>query len=227
MDPSERVLIVIPALNAVSTIGEIVLASCRIGYPVLVVDDGSTDGTGPRAESSGAFVLMHERNQGKGGALKTAFAHALKHGYDAVVTLDADGQHLPDQVSLFVEEWKTRGADLIIGSRRHLFKGMVGRRRAANLFSAWTISVAAGIRVIDSQSGFRLYSAELLRGVQVVAQGFDAESEIIVRAGRGGFKVAFIPIALGFIDGVHTSHYRPLWDTLKIAFRVVRTTLFR
>jgi hypothetical protein len=96
----------------------------------------------------------------------------------------------------------------------------------ANRFSAWSISKAAGTRVTDSQSGFRLYSANLLRNVRLRTDGFDLESEVIVRAGVGGFKIITIPIDLGFVDGISTSHYKPLKDTLRIAWTVTRARLF-
>jgi glycosyltransferase involved in cell wall biosynthesis len=222
---SDRLLILIPALNAEPRIGEIVRQCQSSGLPVVVVDDGSNDATGERAGEAGARVLRHPVNRGKGAALRTGFEFALAGGHEGVITLDADGQHLPSDIPRFVAAWKESGADLVIGSRRHLFAGMRRRRRAANVFSAWTISVAAGVNVDDPQSGFRLYSAHLLREVPTVGDRFDAESEVIVRAGRRGMKIVSIPIELGFVDGLMTSHYRAVADTLRIAWRVVRTTI--
>lgn len=215
----------IPAYNAVRWIGGIVSESRRHLADVFVVDDGSVDGTGEVAAAAGAVLLRHEVNRGKGAALKTGFARILADGFDAVITLDADGQHLPAEIPRFAAEAEKHDAALVIGSRRHLFPGMVKRRRLANSFSAWTISAASRVSIPDSQSGFRLYTAELLRRLRIDANGFDAESEVIVRAGRMGFRIVSIPIELGFVDGVATSHYRPLADTIRIAFRVVRTVL--
>lgn len=223
----DGIAVVIPALNAAPYLGAVVRGALEHGAPTLVVDDGSTDETFEVARAAGATVIRHDVSRGKGGALKTGFAWALGRGAEAVITLDADGQHLPSQISAFAERWSAGRADLIIGSRRHLFGGMLPRRRAANRFSAWSISIAAGVTVPDSQSGFRLYSAGLLREVRIVADGFDAESEIIVRAGRGGYRIESIPIELGFVDGLSTSHYRAVVDTLRIARRVVLTRLTR
>lgn len=220
-----EIVVVIPALNAAPFLGDVVRGARLHGYPVLVVDDGSTDATSDVARQAGAEVVRHEENLGKGAALKTGFAWALERGVAAVVTLDADGQHLPRQISLFVEAWRRSGADLIIGSRRHLFEGMLPRRRNANRFSAWAISHASGRTIPDSQSGFRLYSARLLREVHVEGTGFDAESEVIVRAGRAGYGIEAVPIDLGFVNGLATSHYRAVADTLRIAKRVVKTRL--
>lgn len=222
----ERILCVIPALNAAKTLGSVVEATLREAEPVLVIDDGSSDGTGEVARAAGAIVLRHDLNQGKGAALKTGFAWALEQGYEGVITLDADGQHLPSEIPKFVRERASGGADLIIGGRAHLFGGMLPRRRNANRFSAWCIAKCSGVRITDSQSGFRFYSANLLRNVQLRADGFDMESEVIVRAGRRGFPIVTIPIDLGFVDGLATSHYRPLKDTLRIAMTVTRTRFF-
>lgn len=219
---SERVAVLIPALNAAESVAAVVTGARELVEHVVVVDDGSRDATGNAARAAGAVVLRHESNRGKGGALKTGFAHCLERSFDAVITLDADAQHLPAEIPKFIDEWLTSRSDLIIGSRDHLFHGMLARRRAANRFSAAMISRFAGVRVEDSQSGFRLYSARLLREVEVRASGFDFESEIIVRAGRRGYLVRSIPIDLGFVNGISTSHYRPVRDTLKIAATVVR-----
>lgn len=223
---SERFAVIIPALNAARTLAPVVAAARQQLEPVVVIDDGSSDLTGDVARATGATVLRHEVNRGKGGALKTGFAWALEQGFDGVITLDADGQHLPSEIPKFLREREVGGADLIIGGRSHLFEGMLPRRRMANQFSAWSISIAAGTRVTDSQSGFRLYSASLLRGLELRTNGFDLESEVIVRAGRAHLKIVTIPIELGFVDGIATSHYRPLADTFRIAWTVTRTRLF-
>ncbi len=216
---------IIPALNAERTLANVVKATLAQTPDVLVIDDGSTDRTSDVARDAGATVLRHDVNRGKGAALKTGFAYALERNSEAVLTLDADGQHLPGEIPKFLAEWQRSRADLIIGGRAHLFQHMLPRRRNANRFSAWCISKAAGVPVADSQSGFRLYSANLLRSLQLHTDGFDMESEVIVRAGRRGMKIVSIPIDLGFVDGIATSHYKPLKDTMRIAWTVARARL--
>ncbi|MFA6958012.1 MAG: glycosyltransferase family 2 protein [Thermoanaerobaculia bacterium] len=223
---TDKVMVVIPALDAAASVGEVVRASLAQLPDVVVVNDGSTDATPDEAAAAGAVVLEHPHNLGKGAALRTGFRYALDRGFDAVITVDADGQHLPSEISKFLRAWRETRADLIIGDRSHLFGGMLPRRRNANMFSAWAISKCAGKVVTDSQSGFRLYSASLIREVSMGANGFAAESEIIVRAGRLGRTILSIPIELGFVNGLATSHYRPLLDTLRIAGVVTRTRLF-
>ncbi|HEX2061700.1 MAG TPA: glycosyltransferase family 2 protein [Thermoanaerobaculia bacterium] len=223
---SERFAVIIPALNAERTLPRVVIEARRQLEPVIVIDDGSTDATGAVARAVGATVLRHDVNRGKGGALKTGFAWALENGFDGVITLDADGQHLPGEIPKFIAARAETGADLIIGGRSHLFHGMLPRRRNANRFSAWCIAKASGANISDSQSGFRFYSASLLRTLKLRTNGFDMESEVIVRAGRKGYRIVTIPIELGFVDGLSTSHYKPLKDTLRIAWTVTRARLF-
>jgi len=221
-----KAMALIPALNAERTLPSVLLGVRAHLQDVVVVDDGSTDRTGDVARELGVTVLRHDVNRGKGGALKTGFAHALANGFDAVITLDADGQHLPAQIPKFLAAYAESGADLIIGGRAHLFEQMLPRRRNANRFSAWCIAGCSGVAITDSQSGFRLYSARLLRAIKLRTDGFDMESEVIVRAGRKGFRVLTISIDLGFVDGLSTSHYKPLKDTLRIAWTVTRARLF-
>ena len=223
---TEKIAVIIPALNAERTLPRVVVESRAQLEPVLVIDDGSSDATGDVARAAGATVIRHPLNRGKGGALKTGFAWALENGFDGVITLDADGQHLASEIPKFLRERESSGADLIIGGRSHLFEQMLPRRRMANRFSAASIAFASGVGITDSQSGFRFYSANLLRKVKLRAHGFDMESEVIVRAGRRKFAIVTIPIELGFIDGLSTSHYKPLVDTMRIAWTVTRARLF-
>jgi glycosyltransferase involved in cell wall biosynthesis len=223
---TERVLVIIPALNAERSIGAVVRDCRAVVNDVLVVDDGSADRTAEVAGEAGAQVVSHSLNRGKGAALKTGFAYALEHGFEVVVTLDADGQHLAREIPNFLSAREETGADLIIGGRAHLFGKMQPRRRFANRFSARCIAYASNTNVTDSQSGFRLYTARLLRAIRLRSDGFDMESEVIVQAGQRKFKILSIPIDLGFVDGQSTSHYKPLMDTIRIAWTVIRARYF-
>jgi len=222
---AERILVVIPAFNAERSVGGVIAEVRKVMDDVVVVDDGSRDRTGGVAREAGARVLVHEHNRGKGAALKTGFKYACENGYDGIITLDADGQHLPHEIPKFLDCRARTDADLIIGGRAHLFAQMLPRRRMANRFSAWSIAKASKTGITDSQSGFRFYSVNLLRNIRLHTDGFDMESEVIVRAGCGGFQVVTTPIDLGFVDGVSTSHYKPLMDTLRIAWTVFRARL--
>jgi glycosyltransferase involved in cell wall biosynthesis len=223
----ERIIAVIPAFNAGATIEPVIIGALPHVERVVVVDDGSRDGSGDVASRAGATVLTHEVNRGKGGALKTGFAYTLEHGFDGVITLDADGQHLPSEIPKIVAARRETGADIIIGGRAHLFGEMLPRRRMANRFASWAISKGSGARIDDSQSGYRFYSASLLRAIELRSDGFDMESEVLVLAGTRGFRIITIPISLGFVDGVSTSHYKPLKDTLQIFLTAVSARFLR
>jgi glycosyltransferase involved in cell wall biosynthesis len=223
---SERFAVVIPALNAERTIEAVVRACKSEIRDVVVVDDGSEDGTGSAAAAQGAFVLRHRQRRGKGGAMKTGFSWALGYGFDGVIGVDADGQHLPSEIPKLLRCRAETGADMVIGGRSHLFGQMIPRRRRANMFSTWAIARLSRTGITDSQCGFRLYSAELLRTLDLCTDGFEMDSEVIVRAGRAGFRVSMTPIEMGFVDGTATSYFRPLHDTLRIAWTVLYARFF-
>jgi glycosyltransferase involved in cell wall biosynthesis len=214
----------IPALQAAASIGDVVRRTRAILPELVVVDDGSRDGTGELARAAGAEVIVHERNRGKGAALATAFGALFARGLEAVVTLDADGQHLPEEIPVLLEA-AAGGADLVLGTRAHLFAEMVAVRRAANRLSSWAISWAAGQPLTDVQTGFRLYTRALVEATGLPETRFDAESAVVVRAARRGFTIVTVPVRLGFADGRTTSHFRPLLDSVRIARSVVRARL--
>jgi len=216
-----NVAVAIPAYQAGPSIGNVVRETLEYTDHVLVVDDGSTDDTAGIAERAGAEVVRLPENVGKGCALRRAFDLLFGRGFDRVITLDADGQHLPRELPKLVSP-TTQEADLVIGSRERLFAEMHPIRRASNRWSSVLISAAAGEMLADVQSGFRLYSRRMIEQTGFSERRFDAESAVVVRAVRMGFRVVTVPIDLGFADGRLTSHYRPLVDSLRIAKSVAQ-----
>lgn len=216
-----RVCIVVPAYNEEKRIGEVLSGTDGLGLEVLVVDDGSSDGTARVARAHSCHLLSHEKNQGKGAAIRTAIPWILERGFDAAVFLDADGQHLATEVTRFVEEFERSGADLIVGTRMHENSAMPLVRKFSNRISSGLVSLLAGTRVTDSQSGFRLLSARLLRRIASSGgKGFDLESEMIIDAVRGGMRYAEVPISCIYKD--EKSHYRPVRDSAQFLALVVR-----
>ena len=180
---------------------------------VLVVDDGSTDATTERAKATGAQVIKHEINKGKGGAIKTGFTALLKQPVEYILILDADGQHLPEEIGRFIEEANQSGAQLIVGSRMGDTRTMPFVRRMTNRFMSWLISGVCGQRIPDSQSGFRMIHRDVVPHLFCETQGYDYESEMIFIAAREGFKIASVPIST--IYGDEKSKIHPVRDTVK------------
>jgi glycosyltransferase involved in cell wall biosynthesis len=216
-----RVAAAIPAYKAVHSVGSVVARTRTVIADVLVVDDGSHDGTAEAARAAGAEVHSFAENRGKGAALRAAFAILFSRGFGAVVTIDADGQHLPEEASRLLEA--ATDADLVLGTRDHLFGEMGTMRRISNRLSSRAISWAAGQAISDVQTGFRLYTRELIERTGFRESGFEAESVVVVRAVRLGLRVKTTPIRLGRADGRGTSHYRPFLDSVRIAMAVLRT----
>lgn len=208
--------ILIPSFNAEKTLGAVALECLDAGVPVVVVDDGSTDGTAGVAGALPLTILRHEHNRGKGRALRTGFAWALEQGFEAVITIDADGQHDVSAVSRLYESARESGTDLLIASRHRQFEKMAGLRASWNRFGVWCMRKRTGFKITDSQSGFRCYSSALLKSVTLVADGYDLEMEILMKAWRNGFRIASLPVPARIADGRATTHFRPVRDTWSI-----------
>ncbi len=203
-------LALIPAWNEESRLSPIV-EEARAHLPVLVVDDGSTDETAAVAESLGATVLRHPQNRGKGVALMTGFSWAMAQGYDAVITLDADGQHDPDEIPKFIQAYDQGLGELIIGRRD--FKQMPFPRRYTNpIFGSWLLSWALKAPIHDSQSGYRLYGRPLLEGLSLTTARFEWEVEVIIHAVYQGLRIGWVDIRTIYNVG-EVSYFHPLRDS--------------
>ena len=211
---------ILPALNAARFLPA-VIADIKAHHPdlrVLVVDDGSTDGTGEAARGAGAEVAAHPVNRGKGAALKTGYRWALDEGIDWVFTMDADGQHLPAEMQRFLDAAATGRWDVLVGDRMAEVEGMPWIRLVTNRFTSWVTSRLAGRRIPDSQNGFRLYRTAVLDGVPLTARRYDAETEVLVRLGRRGARIGSVPVST--VYGDEKSSINPLVDTGRF-FRLV------
>ncbi len=221
--PAGSVAVLIPAYNAAAHVGD-VIARCAaiVGRAhVYVVNDGSRDDTAAVATRAGAHVYDQPRNCGKGRALARGFDELTARGYAAVVSLDADGQHLPEEIPGLIAAAERTGADLVVGSRMRNTAGMPWLRVVVNHSMSWFISLLAGRRVEDSQSGFRLHRAGLLRAITLVTDRYETETEILIKAGRRGFRIASAPIST--IYGDETSGIHPFTDTLRFLRLVARS----
>ncbi|NJE11143.1 glycosyltransferase family 2 protein [Thermococcus sp. MAR1] len=193
-----RTLILIPAYNEELTVGSVVALAKKYG-DVLVVDDGSADRTSEIAQRAGAVVIRHSANRGKGAALKTGFEYALSRGYEIVVTLDADGQHNPDEIPLLMEPIIRGKADLVIGSRylNGSKKGIPVYRRLGLWVLNKSTKVASNVDV-DSQSGFRALNRRALERLDLNSDGYSIETDMIVKASEREIKLVEVPISVRY-----------------------------
>jgi glycosyltransferase involved in cell wall biosynthesis len=217
MDESS-ILALMPAWNESARIGPIVEAT-RACLPVLVVDDGSRDDTPAVARAAGATVVRHPRNRGKGVALITGFAWALERGYDAVLSLDADGQHDPADIPKFLAAYEAGAGDLIIGRRD--FSRMPFPRVYTNPFGSWLLSLALGTRIYDNQSGYRLHSRRFLETLDLTTTGFELEVEVIVQAVLQGTRIGWVDIRTIYGIG-KVSYFHPIKDSARFLGMVWR-----
>jgi len=217
-----KILAIIPAYNEAERLGP-VAAAAGLFLPVLVVDDGSGDETANVGRQAGAQVLEQTPNQGKGAALRAGFRFALVQGYDAVITLDADGQHDPAEIPAFLRAFQEGGADLVIGRRD--FSQMPFIRRLSNTLGTRLFSWAAGQAVHDNQSGYRLISRQLMdASLHSAQQGFAFEVEMIVECVRSGFQLAWVPIRTIYAgEGSHISPLKHVVEFVRVSVQTRRS----
>lgn len=226
-----NLFVVIPAYNEASTIADVVRRAMAVAPNVVVVDDGSTDETVARLADLDVRLIRHQGNQGKGAALLDGFRMALEQGAGAVVTMDGDGQHAPENIPDLVARSSAHPGRIVIGSRLHDRAAFPPSRYRANRIANFWISWASGHRIADSQCGMRLYPRVVLKAVCAKArhhQGFVFESEVLIDAAAAGFPTTSVPIP-ALYDG-HTqrpSHFRPVRDIAAIVVMVAGKLLAR
>ena len=209
-----RILAVIPAYNEAGSIAGVVHETLPFVEAVAVVDDGSTDRTADLAREAGAHVIVQPCNMGKGRALQAGADYCLAEGYDAMVALDADGQHDPRSIPHLRAPVEQGRADMAVGSRKADWaRKMPIVRRITNLLMSRLLSLIAGQPMEDTQSGYRLLHARVLQVIKMEASHFEAESEFLLKAARHGFHISWVPIRA--IYGGRPSHIRVLRDTVR------------
>ena len=220
MTDPRHICAVIPSYYNGGTVVDVVRGVLRQGLPVLVVDDGSTDGTADALKDLPVHVLRHTRNRGKGHALKTGLEEARRQGYRFALTLDADGQHDPGDIPAHVAAAGER--TLVIGSRNLTAEGMPSGNTFANRFSNFWFTVQTGRKLPDTQTGFRVYPLEDLPSLKLLTARYEAELTLLVFSAWKGLKLVPVPVRVYYPED-RVSHFRPFADFFRIS--VLNTVL--
>jgi glycosyltransferase involved in cell wall biosynthesis len=201
---------VIPCFNEADTIGPVVSGCQAHLSKVIVADDGSTDGSAQVARAAGAEVILHPANHGKGAALIAGWGRARELGFRWALSLDADGQHSPDDIPAFFERAEHSSAVLVIGNRMGQADKMPWLRHVVNRFMSWLLERRAGMRLPDTQCGYRLLDLDTLAKLELRSTHFEIESELLMATLALRGKVEFVEVKVGARTG--KSRIRPLVD---------------
>lgn len=212
-------VVVIPTYNNGSTLREVLTGVMDVCGNVIVVNDGSCDNTYDILNQfDGIEVITHNKNRGKGAALNSGFSKAYDLGYKYAITIDSDGQHYPQEIKLLCEASLKEPETLWIGSRDFKSDNMPGKNSFANRFSNFWFKVETGITLEDTQSGFRLYPLERLKGIRTLSGRYEFELEIIVRAAWRNVVVKNIPVSVYYPPKeIRISHFKPFKDFARIS----------
>lgn len=208
---SREALVLIAAYDEEKNIGALIARVREQGFDVLVVDDGSRDGTPRAADAAGADVLRSEKNQGKGASIRKGIDRFLEGDKKILILMDADGQHDPEDLPLFLRAMY--GSDFVVGNRMGDPQGMPWLRRLTNRAMSATISTLSRRRVPDTQCGYRAVRREALSKIRLTTDRFEIESEMLLEAGRTGASVTSVSVRSVYEGG--PSHIRPLRDTAR------------
>lgn len=226
-----NVAVLIPALNESLRIREVVLGALEQCPNVIVVDDGSSDGTHACIADLPVILLRHPRRMGKGESLRAGFREAARRGYKGVLTMDGDGQHRAGDLPRLLEAANRHPGCIVIGARLRKRASQPTYRRLANEFGDWGIAWGTGYQVADSQSGQRFYPAEVIALENVPGEGFVFEAQIVISAARTlGTRCVSVPIesryrGAGCDEQFRASHFRPLTDLYRITSHIVLQAL--
>ncbi|MGA2784315.1 MAG: glycosyltransferase family 2 protein [Candidatus Bathyarchaeia archaeon] len=221
-----KTVVAIPAFNEERTIAKVIIRAKACVDKVVVVDDGSHDDTVLIAQALGAVVLAHEKNLGKGAALRDCFEWAKGAGAEVLITIDADGQHDPSQIPILLNAMRMKKADVVIGSRSTRPADMAWHRWLGVRALDMATRVKVGARVVDAQSGFRAYSRRAIENLVAAEYGMGVDSEIIMRAHQSGMKIVEVPVSMHY-EGLQTSSHNSIMHAFDVFFSILKFVSIR
>jgi len=217
----------IPAYNEDKVIAKVIKNVQRYVDKVVICDDGSSDKTSEIANSAGASVIKHEKNKGKGAALKSLFEYAKKENADVVVTIDGDGQFLPKEIPKLIDPIIKNQSDIVIGYRFNGKKEMPGYRRVGNKLLDKVSNLASDLPFRDTQSGFRSYSKKAINSIKITTDGFGADSDILIDASRKGLRISEEKVTVLYNIGTKTSTKNPATHVGDVVYSIVEKVAIR
>ena len=209
-------LVCIPAFNEEQPITDVIKKSLNYVDQVIVCDDGSSDLTAEKAKIAGAVVIKHEKNMGKGHAMKSLFDYAKNVDADVIVTIDGDGQFLPEQIPGLLKPILENSYDIVIGNRFSDDEEMPSYRKIGNKMLDKITKLAADLPFSDTQSGYRSYSKKAIRSINFSTSGFGVDSEILINAADKGLKITESKVTVLYNTGLKTSTKDPVSHTMSV-----------
>ena len=209
-------LVCIPAFNEENPIVDVIKKSLKYVDQVIVCDDGSSDLTAEQAKIAGAVVIKHEKNMGKGHAMKSLFKYAKDIDADVIVTIDGDGQFLPEQIETLLKPILENSYDVVIGNRFSDDTEMPSYRKIGNKMLDRITKLAAELPFSDTQSGFRSYSKKAIQSIDFSTNGFGVDSEILIDAVDKGLKITETDVTVLYDTGLKTSTKDPVTHTMGV-----------
>jgi glycosyltransferase involved in cell wall biosynthesis len=211
--------IIVPTYNNERTLEKVIRGILQFTDRVIVVNDGSTDTTGQILENFPQLTILHlQKNKGKGYAIRFGFREAIRQGFTSAITIDSDGQHLPEDLLLFIEKSEKEPGSIIIGARNLEQAGIPGGTTFGNKFSNFWTWVETGYRLPDTQSGYRLYPLERMGRIKFITNRFEFEIEALVRSAWKGIPLTSVPVSVIYPPGKErVSHFRPFTDFARIS----------
>lgn len=215
----KKVCVLVPTYNNAQTLKQVLKDVLEYTNQVIVVNDGSTDSTSEiLKEFSQLSIINFPTNKGKGYALRMGFKKAFESGFDYAITIDSDGQHYADDLPVFLKKLEDHSSAIIIGARNMEQSSIPGKSSFGHKFSNFWYWVETGLRLNDTQSGYRLYPVKRLSSFMFITRKFEFEIEVLVRASWSGIEVTDTPVKVFYAEkGMRISHFRPFWDFTRIS----------